>query len=226
MFEWMKNAIQTVGYPGLVFFVFLENVFPPIPSEVIIPFGGFLVVKGDMNFILVVLAGTAGSVLGALPLYYLGRYLNRDRMKYFFNHKGKFLMVDEDNVDRSYAWFHKHGEWAVFICRMIPGLRSYVSIPAGSAKMGMPRFLALTAGGTAIWTAFLAWLGTLLGNNYEKVSKYLDPVMWGVTIIIVLSIAWWIFKQWRKKEKRKQGEHGDETQEAPASQSPARPGEE
>ncbi len=216
MFQSIKSLIESLGYPGIVFFVFLENVFPPIPSELIIPFGGFLVERGDMQFWLVVVAGTLGSVLGALPLYYLGRYWHKERMKRFFNGKGRFLMVDDDNVERSFAWFHRHGAWAVFICRMIPGLRSYVSIPAGSAHMGMPLFLALTAGGTALWTAFLAWLGLYLGKNYEKISAYMDVAVYGVLAFVVGSVIWWIVKQ-RRKEPDDDQQAGSEAERQPTS---------
>lgn len=199
MFEWIKSVIESSGYVGIAFFVFLENVFPPIPSELIIPFGGFLVTEEKMVFSAVVLASTIGSVVGALPLFYLGKYWNRDRMKHFFRGKGKWLMVDEDDVDRSFDWFNHRGSWTVFVCRMIPGLRSYISIPAGTAGMPMLKFLALTTAGSAIWNTLLVWLGKMLGENYEKIGPYVDIAVWIVTLAVIGSLVWWIVKQRRKQ---------------------------
>lgn len=201
MFQWIKSIIESLGYPGIVAFIFLENVFPPIPSEVILPFAGFLVEKGDLTLIGVTLAGTLGSVLGALPLYWLGRYWSRERMKHFFSGKGKWFMVSNKDVDSAFERFKKYGGWTVFLCRMIPGLRSLISIPAGSAGMPMVKFLVLTTAGTFLWTLLLAWIGTKLGENYDKVAPYLDAVSWTIVIIFIAAITWWIVKHRLRRDE-------------------------
>ncbi len=202
MFQWIKSVIESLGYTGIVAFIFLENVFPPIPSEVILPFAGFLVEQGELTLIGVALAGTLGSVLGALPLYWLGRYWNQEKLKRFFAGKGKWFMVSEENVDNSFDRFQRHGSWAVFFCRMIPGLRSLISIPAGTFGMPMSKFLILTTAGTFLWTLLLTWIGTVLGENYEKIAPYLDAISWTVVVVFLGTIAWWIVKQRRRKSTR------------------------
>lgn len=202
MFQWIKSVIESLGYPGIVAFIFLENVFPPIPSEVILPFAGFLVERGELTLVGVTLAGTLGSVLGALPLYWLGRYWSREKLKRFFAGKGKWFMVSEENVDNSFDRFQRHGSWAVFLCRMIPGLRSLISIPAGSFGMPIGKFLILTTVGTFPWTLLLTWIGTVLGENYDRIAPYLDAISWTVVGIFLGTFVWWIFKQRRERSSR------------------------
>lgn len=173
--EWVLAIMAKFGYFGIIFAMFAENVFPPIPSEVIMPAAGFAVAKGDLSLILVILAGTLGCVLGALPLYYLGSLFSEERLVVFTKKYGKYVFVKPDDILASSRWFDKHGKKAIFIGRMVPGIRSLISIPAGMNKMPMLSFVVLTALGSSIWITVLALAGYHFGNNYEIIETTLAP---------------------------------------------------
>lgn len=197
MFEWIEGIINGVGYPGLLFLAFIENIFPPIPSELIMPFGGYLARKGEMNFWLVVLFGTLGATLGSLPLYYAGRAYGEKRLKKWADKYGKWLGVDASDITKSKKWFVRHQTFSVFWCRMVPGIRSIIAIPAGLNNVPLPSFLGLTFAGCFVWTLFLATLGYFLGEAFRKVDKFLGPVSW---VVIGGILAWLV---WRGFQKRK-----------------------
>ena len=199
MIEWIKNLMESLGYIGIVCLMFLENIFPPLPSEVIMPLAGFTAAQGDLSFIGVVLAGTLGSVIGALPLYYLGRIVGEDRLKQWADRYGKWLTVSGKEIERADAWFDRHGHKAVFIGRLVPGVRSLISIPAGISGMNLAQFLLYSAAGALIWTAILAFLGRLLGQNYERVNTYLGPVTYVVLGGLLIAGIIWIIR--RKKQR-------------------------
>jgi membrane protein DedA with SNARE-associated domain len=175
MSEWVLAIMADFGYIGVIFAMFAENVFPPIPSELIMPAAGFAAARGDLNIWLVILAGTLGSVLGALPLYYLGTLFNKERLVIFTEKYGKYVFIKSEDVLSSNAWFDKHGKKAVFFGRMVPGIRSLISIPAGMNKMPLVSFLVLTALGSSIWTTMLTLSGFYLGKNYEVIETMLAP---------------------------------------------------
>ena len=190
---WVLIIMEKFGYLGIIFAMFAENVFPPIPSELIMPAAGFAVARGDLNLILVILAGTLGSVLGALPLYYLGRLLNEDRLMVFTEKYGKYVFVKPSDIRSSSVWFDKHGSKAVFFGRMVPGIRSFISIPAGMSKMPMLPFLVFTALGSSIWTSLLTIAGYYFGENYEVIETMLAPYSKGFLLLaVVIIIAWFI----------------------------------
>lgn len=196
MASWVINSIYVSGYMGIVALMFIENVFPPIPSEVIMPLAGYLATEGKFAFAGVVIAGTVGSVLGALPLYYLGCYIGAERLESFADRHGRWLALSSDDLAKAERWFERHGGTAVFLCRLIPGVRSLISIPAGIYRMQLVPFLLYTSAGAAIWTTLLAYLGFLLGNNFTKVGEYLDPISWVVLAIIVI---WYVARVVRQK---------------------------
>ena len=187
MADWVISTIESTGYLGIIFLMFLENVFPPIPSEVIMPLAGFMVAEGKQNLIGIIIAGTVGSVLGALPLYYAGFFLGEERLKKFADKHGRWLTVSRDDLERAKKWFNRHGRLAILLCRLVPGVRSLISIPAGIAKMNLASFLFYTAIGAGIWTALLAFAGYILGAKFEQVGEYLNPasyVVFGAILII------------------------------------------
>ncbi|WP_201617680.1 DedA family protein [Psychrobacter immobilis] len=196
--EWVLSIMAKFGYFGIVFAMFAENVFPPIPSEVIMPAAGFAASRGDLNLILVILAGTLGASLGALPLYYLGRIFDKERLIVVTEKYGKYVLVKPDDVASANEWFDKHGKTAVFFGRMVPGVRSLISIPAGMNNMPLLPFLALTALGSSIWTAALTLAGYYLGQNYEVVEGILAPYSKGFGILIVVIIIGWLIKRRRQ----------------------------
>lgn len=192
---WVLIIMAKFGYLGIVFAMFAENIFPPIPSELIMPAAGFAVARGDLNLILVILAGTLGSVLGALPLYYLGRLLNEDRLMVFTEKYGKYVFVKPSDIRSSSVWFDKHGSKAVFFGRMVPGIRSFISIPAGMSKMPILPFLVFTALGSSIWTSLLTIAGYYFGENYEVIETMLAPYSKSFLLLAVVIILAWFIKR-------------------------------
>lgn len=193
MGQWITDTIASMGYAGVFFLTLLETVFPPIPSELIMPLAGYLVSQGRMTLAGAIVAGTTGSVAGALMLYWVGRRFGEERLKLFADRHGRWLTLSRDDIERASAWFSRHGGWAVFACRLVPGLRSLISIPAGINRMGLPLFIACTALGTLLWTALLVYLGYALGANFEQVGRYLGPVSKGLLVVIVLWYLWRVF---------------------------------
>ena len=194
--EWVLSIMAKFGYLGIAFAMFAENVFPPIPSEVIMPAAGFAVSQGQLNLVLVIVAGTVGTVLGALPLYYLGRVFAKERLVKVTEKYGKYVFVKPDDVLSASDWFDKHGTKAVFFGRMVPGVRSLISIPAGMNNMPMMPFLLLTTAGASIWTTLLTLAGYHFGQNYAIIEETLAPyskIFLGLAVLIVVA---WFF--WRK----------------------------
>ena len=186
MATWVMKLMHGAGYPALIFLMFVENVFPPIPSELIMPLAGYMVTRGQLSFFGIVLAGTLGSVLGALPLYYAGRALGEERLMDWADRHGRWVTVSRKELERAKGWFERHGGTAVLFCRLIPGIRSLISIPAGIERMSIGAFLAYTTVGAGLWTTLLASLGYGLGGKYTVVEQYLDPVSYVVLGGIVL----------------------------------------
>ncbi len=199
---WILAIMAKLGYTGVVAFMFLENVFPPIPSELIMPAGGFAASQGQMTLIGVILAGTLGSVLGALPLYYLGTIFDEPRLLKLTEKYGKFVLVKPDDVLKANAWFNKYGKAVIFFGRMIPAIRSLISIPAGMNRMPLLPFLLLTTLGSAIWSALLAYAGYVLGANYDKVEQFISPISKGVVAIVLLFGIWFIGSRILEKLKK------------------------
>jgi membrane protein DedA with SNARE-associated domain len=186
MANWIIRTIESTGYFGIVFLMFLENIFPPIPSEFIMPLAGFMASKEQRTLSGVVLAGTIGSVLGALALYYAGYFIGEQRLKRLIDKYGRWLTISLEDLERAKGWFAQHGRLAVLVCRLVPGIRSLISIPAGIARMPLVSFLFYTAIGSGFWTALLAYGGYVLGDKFQQVEKYLNPVSYVVLLAIAL----------------------------------------
>ena len=193
--EWVLAIMAKFGYLGIIFAMFAENVFPPIPSELIMPAAGFAAARGDLHLLLIIVAGTFGSVLGALPLYYFGTLSNKDRLILFTKKYGKYVFIKSEDVLSSDAWFNKHGKKAVFFGRMVPGIRSLISIPAGMNKMPLVSFLVLTALGASIWTTILTLAGFYLGKNYEVIATILAPYSKVFLLLAIVFIIAWLIKR-------------------------------
>ena len=193
--DWVRNTVSTGGYPALAGLILGENLFPPLPSELILPLAGFYVGQGEMTFILAVLAATIGSVVGALILYAIARYGGRAVVLRF----GKVLRVKERDLDRGDEWFDRHGSWVVLFGRLVPGARSLVSIPAGLSEMPIVRFTALTALGSTVWNCALIGAGWALGEHYEKVGAIVGPVGTAVVGICGLAIIALIVGAYRRR---------------------------
>lgn len=189
MSAWILAIIEKLGLVGVALMMFLENVFPPIPSELIMPMAGFASAMGSMSLVAVIMAGTMGSVLGALPLYYLGTTLDEPRLMALTQKYGKYLLIKPDDIKNAQKWFDKYGKAVVFFGRMIPAIRSLISIPAGMNRMPMLPFLVLTAVGSAIWTSLLAYAGYVLGANYDKVAEFIAPISTAVGVAVAVGVV-------------------------------------
>lgn len=177
--------MQRLGPFGIGLLMFLENVFPPIPSELIMPLAGYLATRGDMNILVVIGAGTIGSLLGTLPWYYLGRRLGHHGVRRLAENHGRWLTMSPSDVDAASDRFKRRGNSSVMLGRLIPTVRTLISVPAGVANMPLGRFLLFSSIGTLLWTAALALAGYLLGQAYSTIQDYVDPVSTMVLIILV-----------------------------------------
>ena len=190
MFDWITGVITGSGYPGIVLLMLAENVFPPIPSELIMPLAGFVAAQGELDPLLVVLAGTLGSILGALPWYYAGRWLGRERLCALAARHGRWLTLDEKDLGKAIDWFERHGRKAVLVGRLVPTVRTLISLPAGMARMPLIPFLIYSTLGTLVWTGLLTASGYGLEDRYTIVSDGLDRASKIIIGLIVLAYLW------------------------------------
>jgi membrane protein DedA with SNARE-associated domain len=173
MQDWIIQIVNQFGYVGILLLIAVENIFPPIPSEVILTFGGFMTTYTSMNIWGVILFATVGSVLGAIVLYGVGRWLTPEKLQRWLDSQwGKLLHLKKKDVTRAVGWFSRRGKSTVFFCRFIPIVRSLISIPAGIARMNMVNFLTLTTFGTLIWNAVLVYLGAFTGASWVRIIDY------------------------------------------------------
>ena len=208
------SMVNKFGYLGIILLIAIENIFPPIPSEVILTFGGFATTISNITVIGTIIASTVGSVLGAMALYWIGRFLNEERIDKIADSKaGKVLGLEKQDIHKAFSWFDSKSKFAVFFGRFIPIVRSLVSIPAGMAKMAMIPFLILTTVGSLIWNTVLITLGRIAGASWSKIAGYVggysDIVLIGFIIIFILGIVAFYLKKsgtvkiirFRKKKK-------------------------
>ena len=204
MQDFMLEVVNNYGYLGIFLLILIENVFPPIPSEAVLLFGGALTVTTAMQVPGTIAAATAGAVAGAIVLYALGRIFKAERLrKLFAGRFGSVLHLKPEYVDRSVAWFERYQTKAVLICRCIPLMRSLISIPAGCASMNMLQFLVLTTIGSAVWNTLLVMVGSALGTAWETALPYFDQYTHIVVIaavVLVVAVAAYLLLKKRRKE--------------------------
>ncbi len=193
---WVTDVVYSFGYVGVAFLIALQNVFPPIPSALILPLAGFLVGQGRFSFLPVLLAATAGSVVSALILYALGRRLGEERVRRLVGRFGRFAFVDEADLDRVNGWFDRRGGAAVLFGRLVPGVGTFVSLPAGFAGMPVPRFMVYTALGTGIWNGTFIGLGWALGARWRLVQQYSPVLQYAALAAAIVAIIWFLWRRW------------------------------
>ncbi|MED5469040.1 MAG: DedA family protein [Cyanobacteriota bacterium] len=197
------EANQWMGYGAIFAAMFLENLFPPIPSELIMPLGGFYVQQGQLQFLPVVLAGLLGTLLGALPWYGIGRVINEKRLEVWLSRHGRWIGISPAELARSRRWFNRYGTALVFWGRLVPGIRTLISVPAGIELMPFGPFLIWTTAGSLIWTLLLTLAGLGLGEGYSNVELWIDPVskvVKGALVIAVLAAVVWLgLRIWRRR---------------------------
>lgn len=191
MFDWIVSLIDKAGYVGIALLMLLENVFPPIPSEVIMPLAGFSAAKGTLSFAGVVISGTVGSLAGAYFWFLIGRWIGPKRLKQFAGRHGRWLTLHPDEVERARAFFARYQIVALFLGRLIPAIRSLISVPAGVNCIPTSTFLLWSSLGTALWTLLLASAGYLLQSQYERVSEWLNPVS---NVVVAGLAVWYLYR--------------------------------
>ena len=197
----ISNTVETnpnIAYFVIGFAMFLENLIPPIPSEVIMPLGGFFVHQGDLNFYILIIAGLIGTVVGALPWYFLGKLLNEKKLSNFIEIRGKFIGISVKDLDKSKLWFEKYGVSLVFWGRLIPGIRTLISVPAGIELMPINKFLIWTSLGSLIWVVFLTAAGYLFGENYQNIGLYIDNFKFILKPIFIALIIFLLIRFFKK----------------------------
>lgn len=194
MFDWLTALVERGGAVGVALLMLAENVFPPIPSELIMPMAGFLAALGRLDLWAVIAAGTLGSVLGAWFWYWLGRALGRARLMRLVARWGHWATVSEAETEATLAWFALRGDWAVFLGRMVPVVRTLISLPAGINRMGQMRFLLFTAMGSLIWVSALTLAGWVLKAEYARVEAWLNPVTAFIVAAVVVTYLWRVIR--------------------------------
>ncbi|EJR0065331.1 TPA: DedA family protein [Listeria monocytogenes] len=202
METWITSIMADFGYIGIFVLIMVENLFPPIPSEIILTFGGFMTTVTSLNVVMVIIVATLGSVVGAILLYKVASYFGKERLTKIVLKYGRILWLKESDIERAESFFLKYGSWAVFLCRMIPLIRSLISIPAGMTKMKMSRFLFLTTAGSLLWNTVLIGLGAVLGESWNEIVVFMDSfstIIYSVIAILVVVGLGFFFRARFKK---------------------------
>ncbi|MEA5479826.1 DedA family protein [Pseudanabaena galeata UHCC 0370] len=204
MQEWITNTMNSLGYLGIGLLMFLENLFPPIPSELIMPLAGYTATfpNTQIQVIPAIAAGVIGTILGAIPWYYAGLILGQQRLQLLAGRYGKWIGISGEDIEKSVNWFQKHGTKAVLFGRLVPGIRTLISIPAGISKMSVVPFFLYSTIGTIVWVTLLTYAGYFLGKNYKLVEDYIDVITKVVVFGVLLAIAAFIgYRLWKRSRK-------------------------
>lgn len=199
MADWITNTMNSLGYVGIGLLMFLENLFPPIPSELIMPLAGFTIAQGKMTFAPAIAAGVIGTMLGALPWYYIGKAVGEKRLRQWADRYGKWLSIGSSDIDKAKHWFDRHGTKTILFCRLVPGVRTFISIPAGFSEMPLLPFLLYSTIGTFAWVTLLTVAGYYFGANYHLIEEYIGPLS---KIVLAALVAWFILWLVRKQMRR------------------------
>lgn len=203
MNQWFLQIMNTFGYPGITFLIMIENIFPPIPSEIILTFSGFMTTFTDLHIPGVVLSSTIGSVLGAIILYAVGNLVSPARMEYLVSGPvGRILHFKKSDIQEAVNWFHEKGNYTVLLCRFIPIVRSLISIPAGMAKMSMGAFLWMTVIGSFLWNLVLITLGAAAGSSWQKAARYFENYTQAAKIVLLIFLSVGVLLTAKKKFHR------------------------
>ncbi|BAP35965.1 hypothetical protein AS4_10250 [Acinetobacter guillouiae] len=195
MTDWIISIMEQLGYFGIALLMFLDNVFPPIPSEVIMPSAGFAASKGQLLLSGVIIAGSIGSLVAAALLYWVGRKIPNQSLFNWVDRYGKYLFIKSEDVKKALDWFEKYGHRVVFFGRMVPAVRSLISIPAGMSHMPFWKFMLYSSVGTIIWTTFLACVGYYFGNNIELMQQIFSRVGYVIITIVLILVAYFFYKK-------------------------------
>ncbi|PTQ85170.1 membrane protein DedA with SNARE-associated domain [Trichococcus patagoniensis] len=196
--------MEQFGYFGVAFLIMIENLFPPIPSEVILTFGGFMTTTTELNIPLMIVAATIGAVVGAAILYGVGTLLDVERLDKIVDKYGNILRITHEDIHKADSWFDRYGFWTVFFCRFVPLIRSLISLPAGMANMNFGLFLLFTTVGTVIWNTVLIYLGAAVGSQWEMIVHYMDiysNIAYVIIAIIGIAVIIWYIRKRKQTVK-------------------------
>jgi len=196
--NWVVNIISTLGYPGIIITMAIESALIPLPSEIIMPFSGYLVSTGRFDLILVGVSGAVGNVLGSLVAYGIGYWGHERLVRRFIRRWGKWIFITEDELDSAEKMLHKYKDLVVLGSRVLPGIRTVISLPCGIFKLPLPRFIVLTFVGSLIWSLFLAWIGFVLGQNWRIIGPYFHKADALIAGLIILAVVWYVYNRLRK----------------------------
>ncbi|WP_411344716.1 DedA family protein [Paenibacillus sp. WLX1005] len=205
MQNWITNFMEQFGYVGIALIIALENVFPPIPSEIVLPFGGFMTTNSSLTVIGVIIAATIGSVAGAVILYGVGLLIDVERLEKIVDRWGHILRVKKEDIHRADKWFDKYGYWTVLFCRMVPLVRSLISIPAGMSNMKFGLFLLFTTIGTVIWNSILVIIGASLGENWHRITEFMDVysnIAYAIIAVVGIGFIVWYVRRHKKAQAK------------------------
>ena len=194
---WIMSVISTMGYGGIILLMAIESACIPLPSEIIMPFAGFLVFKGEMNLWLVALAGAIGCVAGSIPAYYVGMFGGRPLAEKY----GKYILLSKRDLDYADHLFEKHGEIIIFVARMLPAIRTFIAFPAGVVRMNMPKFIFYTFVGSFIWCALLAYAGMKFGENWVSLKVYFHEFHYLIALAGLLFTAWYVRRHFKQESQ-------------------------
>ena len=194
---WIMSVISTMGYGGIVLLMAIESACIPLPSEIIMPFAGFLVFKGEMNLWLVALAGAIGCVVGSIPAYYVGMFGGRPLAEKY----GKYILLSKRDLDYADHLFERHGEIIIFLARMLPAIRTFIAFPAGVVRMNMPKFIFYTFVGSFIWCALLAYAGMKFGENWVSLKVYFHEFHYLIALAGLLFTAWYVRRHFKQESQ-------------------------
>jgi len=193
--EWVTSVVETLGYGGVAFLVALENLFPPIPSEVVLPLAGFVSATGEASLIGMIIAATIGSMVGAFVLYGIAAAIGPVRLRALVVRYGRWFGLDEADMDKAEGWFDQRANLAVLLCRCVPLMRSLISIPAGFRRMSLLPFAVYTLLGSLVWNILLVGAGYLLGERWERVEAPLELFQKAVLVVLGVAIAWFVWRR-------------------------------
>ena len=203
--EYISKAVETnstIAYLAICLAMFLENIIPPIPSELIMPLGGFFVYQEKLNFYILVFWGLFGTIAGSMPWYYLGKLANERRISQFLDKRGKYLGITSNDLNKSKIWFDKYGVSLIFWGRLVPGIRTLISVPAGMELMPLKKFLIWTTLGSLIWVSLLTYAGFVFGENYQIIETYIIQIKYFVKPILILLFIYFLIKFFMRLNKR------------------------
>lgn len=201
MTDWIQEIMAQLGYFGIAVLMFLDNVFPPIPSEIIMPSAGYTASQGQLLLIGVIVAGCIGSLVAAALLYWVGYSFSHQKIFQFVDRYGKYLFIKVEDVEKSLRWFEQYGHRIVFFGRMIPAVRSLISIPAGMSRMPFWKFMFYSGLGTIIWTTFLACIGFYFGENQALMAQIFSQVGYFIIAVVFILLLWMLYLRHQRKKK-------------------------